>query len=294
MKLKNGEYHIQINSIKHWIKIEGCENETIPLVFLHGGPGGNHYTFERTTGHNLSQKRTVVYYEQRGCGRSEKPVSDEDYHLEHLLSDFNAIINWLDVDNVDLLGYSFGGELALEIAYALPELINKIVLSGPSLIDLEIGKLIQIAGFMSVGEQHLLKQMNEMVKQDMPINRLYEKVWSLVDTKTVDRLLFENQEVAQQNRKLWDESQLTNTGLMFKTLLNNPMETPLVDRLPHILHKTLIITGVFDRNTGVLVSNLIHRELKNSETVHFNKSAHFPDLEEPTLFTDSVVTFLNA
>ena len=292
MKLKNGEYHIQINSIKHWIKIEGVENETIPLVFLHGGPGGNHYTFERTTGHNLSQKRTVVYYEQRGCGRSEKPVSDEDYQLEHLLSDFNEIINWLDVDKVDLLGYSFGGELALEIAYALPELINKIVLSGPSLIDLEIGKLIQIAGFMSVGEQHLLKQINEMVRQDIPINMLYEKVWSLVDTETVDRLLFESQEVAGQNRKLWKESQLTNTGLMFKTLLNNPMETPLVDRIIHILHKTLIITGVFDRNTGVLISNLIHSRLSNCEMVLFHKSAHFPDLEEADRFNETVLNFL--
>jgi proline iminopeptidase len=56
--------------------------------------------------------------------------------------------------------------------------------------------------------------MNEMVKQNIPINFLYDKVWSLVDTKAVDRLLFENQEVVERNRKLWDESQLTNTGLM--------------------------------------------------------------------------------
>lgn len=293
MKLKNGEYHIQINSIKHWLRIEGCENGTIPLVFLHGGPGGNHYTFERTTGHTLSQKRTVVYYEQRGCGRSEKPASNEDYQLEHLISDFKEIINWLDVEKVDLLGYSFGGELALEIAYALPEAINKIVLSGPSLIDLEIGKLIQIAGFMSVGNKHLVKQMNEMLRQDIPINILYDKVWSLVDIKTVDRLLFEKQEVAEQNRKLWEESQLTNTGLMFKTLLNNPMETPLVDRLTHILHKTLIITGVFDRNTGVLISNLIHNQLTNCKMELFHNSAHFPDLEEPDRFNKTVLTFLN-
>ncbi|MDF2789661.1 MAG: hypothetical protein K0S80_2759 [Neobacillus sp.] len=195
---------------------------------------------------------------------------------------------------VDLLGYSFGGELALEIAYALPNDINKMVLSGPSLIDLEMGKLIQIAGFISVGDSQLLKQMNELVKQNLHINRLYEKVWNLVDTKTVDRLLFQKQDIAIQNRKLWEESKLSNTGLMANVIMSHPMETPLLDRLNHIKQQTLIITGLYDRNTGVTISNLIHNELKNSELVLFKESAHFPDLEEPKLFSDTVLSFLNS
>lgn len=293
MKWKNGEYHIQINTIKHWIKIEGSEHQTTPLVLLHGGPGGNHYAFERTMGPVLSEKRTVVYYEQRGSGRSEKPISDEDYKIQQLISDFSEIKKWLDVDKADLLGYSFGGELALEIAYALPDEINKLVLSGPSLIDLEMGKLIQISGFMSVGEPQLLKQINELLKQNLPISSLYDKVWKLVDTTTVDRLLFQNQNKALQNRKLWEESKLTNTGLMAKFIMGHPMETPLLDRLKHIKQQALIITGIFDRNTGVTISKLIHNELKNSEIVLFKESAHFPDLEEPNRFRDTVINFLN-
>jgi proline iminopeptidase len=293
MKWKNGEYHIFIHSIKHWIKIEGSEHQTTPLVLLHGGPGGNHYVFERTMGSSLSKKRTVVYYEQRGCGRSEKPISNEDYKLEQLIADFREIKKWLDVDRVDLFGYSFGGELALEITCALPEDINKIVLSGPSLIDLEMGKLIQIAGFMAVGEPPLLKKINELLKQNLPINSLYEKVWNLVDTKTVDRLLFQNQTIADQNRKLWGESKLTNTGLMAKVIMGHPMETPLLDRLKHIKQQALIIAGLFDRNTGVTISKLIHNELENSELVLFKKSAHFPDLEEPNRFSNIVLNYLN-
>lgn len=242
----------------------------------------------------LSEKRTVVYYEQRGSGRSEKPISDEDYKMGQLIADFSEIKKWLDVDKTDLLGYSFGGELALEIAYALPDEINKLVLSGPSLIDLEMGKLIQIAGFMSVGDPQLLKQMNELLKQNLPINSLYEKVWNLVDTKTVDRLLFQNQNIALQNRKLWEESKLTNTGLMAKVIMGHPMETPLLDRLKHIKQQALIITGIFDRNTGVTISKLIHNELKNSELVLFKESAHFPDLEEPNRFSDIVINFLHS
>jgi proline iminopeptidase len=50
MNLKNGEYRVMINGISHWIKVEGQENNTIPLFIIHGGPGGNLYAFERTIG----------------------------------------------------------------------------------------------------------------------------------------------------------------------------------------------------------------------------------------------------
>ncbi|WP_342598010.1 proline iminopeptidase [Psychrobacillus sp. FSL H8-0483] len=62
MKIENGEYLVDINGIKHWIKVEGKEHSTIPLFIIHGGPGGNLYTFERTAGPVLSQERTVIYY----------------------------------------------------------------------------------------------------------------------------------------------------------------------------------------------------------------------------------------
>jgi proline iminopeptidase len=156
-----------------------------------------------------------------------------------------------------------------------------------------MGKLIQIAGFMSIGDTELLKQMNELLKQNLLINSLYEKVWILVDPKTVDRLLFQNQNIAKQNRKLWEESKLTNTGLMAKVIMGHTMETPLLDRLKHIKQQALIITGIFDRNTGVTISKLIHNELNNSELVLFKESAHFPDLEEPNRFSDTVINFLN-
>jgi len=116
------EYKVKLNGITHWIKVAGSKNNTIPLVILHGGPGGNHYVFERTIGPLLSNSRTVIYYEQRGCGRSEKPSDDTKYSIDLLIEYFKSLRKWLEVKKVDLLGYSFGGELALEIAHAAPKL----------------------------------------------------------------------------------------------------------------------------------------------------------------------------
>ena len=70
------------------------------------------------------------------------------------------------------------------------------------------------------------------------------------------------------------------------------MEIPLQARLKKIPHNTLIITGVHDRNTGIPISKTINRNLPNSEWVLFNKSAHFPELEETEQFVSEVCGFL--
>jgi proline iminopeptidase len=294
MLMTDGEYRIEINGINHWVKIDGSENETVPLVIIHGGPGGNLYTFERTVGPLLASKRTIVYYEQRGSGRTEKPSSDQDYSINFLIEDFKEIKNWLGAEKVDLLGFSFGGELALEISEALPEDIHSIVLSAPSLMNSEINKMVQITGFMSVVNNELYHEIQKIQKETLSIDEIYNKVWSLVDTETVDLLLFENQENAKMNRKLWEESNLVNTGLMYKALQKKPVEKPLVDRLKDIQQRTLIITGVFDRNTGIPVSKIFAREIPNNNWVIFNKSAHFPDLEETNHFVGTVLDFLDS
>jgi proline iminopeptidase len=292
MKIENGEYQVEINGIPHWIKVEGKENNTIPLFIIHGGPGGNLYTFERTVGPLLSQKRTVIYYEQRGCGRSGKPISDNAYTLNELIDDFKKITERLGIQKIDLLGYSFGGELALEITHSIPSIINNIVLSGPSLMALKTQYMIQISGFMSIADLTLADKIEEIVNEDSTIENKYKKVWKSVDTETVDRLLFENQNIAKMYRTFVKESNLSNTGLMLEALQKNPAKIPLSERLKGLYHKTLIITGVHDRNTGIPISKIIHRNLPNSDWTLFNNSAHFPELEETEKFVSEVLNFL--
>jgi proline iminopeptidase len=293
MKFNNGEYKLSINGINHWVKIEGYENKTMPLILIHGGPGGNHYNFERTVGRIVSKERTVVYYEQRGSGRSDKPESVDDYSIDLLVSDLKVLKDLLGIERADLLGYSFGGELALEIAYAFPKDINKLVLSGPSLMYSNIQQLIQMQGFMSVAKGCLLERIETILKQKKSIEEKYNEVWSIVDTKTVDRFLFEDQSVAEQNRILWNKSGLQNTGQMMKALYKSPPHVTLLHRLKKIEHETLLITGVHDRNTGLSVSKIIDKELNNSSLELFYNSAHFPEMEETEKFVKLTLEFLN-
>lgn len=84
MELVNGEYTILLNGINHWVKIDGSQNRSIPLIIIPGGPGENHYTFERTVGPLLAKKRTIVYYEQKA---TFYPVMQNNHKTLHALKE---------------------------------------------------------------------------------------------------------------------------------------------------------------------------------------------------------------
>ena len=78
---QNGERFYTVNGIRHWVKVKGSEHKTTPIVVVHGGPGGNNYNFEQSPGPKLEKFATVIYYEQRGSGRSDAPADPKDYRL---------------------------------------------------------------------------------------------------------------------------------------------------------------------------------------------------------------------
>lgn len=281
---ENGEYQLTINGISHWVKVEGIERATMPMVVIHGGPGGNHYVFERTAGPMIAKERTIIYYEQRGCGRTDKPEDGGAYRIADLVEDFKGLHLLLGWEEVDLLGYSFGAELALEIAYTIPNTVNSLVLSAPSMMQSPLQKLVQIAGFASVGAKG--------IDSGATIEETYQALWDHADTAMVDKLLFQDSSLAAMNRKWWEESGLFNTGLMMRALENDISRPSLEERLSDIPHSTLILVGAFDRNTGIPVASLIHDRLQQSALTILSKSAHFPDIEEPEVFTRYVCSFL--
>jgi proline iminopeptidase len=167
-----------------------------------------------------------------------------------------------------------------------------VILSGPSLIGLKTQYLIQMAGFMSIADPSFISVIERILEEPGTLEERYVRLWKAADIATIDRLLFENQSLATEYRRLTQESKMTNTGLILKAIQNKPPTIPLYERLKEIKQDILIITGVHDRNSGVPISNQIHRQLENSKLVLFNNSAHFPYMEEPQEFHEQLHSFL--
>ena len=96
------------------------------MVVLHGGPGAHHdYLLPQYD--LLAEGRTLLYYDQRGGGRSpvprEVPVGWRDH-----VTDLEALRGHWGLDRVALLGYSWGGLLAVLYALEHPHRIERLAL----------------------------------------------------------------------------------------------------------------------------------------------------------------------
>lgn len=286
-----GEHIININQCNHWVKIIGDYQNQIPLIIVHGGPGGNHYTFERTSGLELEQKMPIIYYEQRHCGRSDKVDDISTIHIKQLVNDLEALRIELEIDQFNILGYSFGGELALHYAVTHPQHIHKIILESPSLITLSISNLVQLSGFLSVFDDGNRKLMNDYL-QNHDIYQSIEYAWSIASVEETDQLLFHKPNYAILNRKLWEESGLVNDGIFYNEIVKSLNSENLLEQITSLDIPALIITGIFDKNTGIATTELIQSKLKKCQVEYFKESAHFPDIEETTLFVKTIKHFL--
>ncbi len=113
----------------HRIYVEQCGNpDGIPVVVLHGGPGG---------GCSPAMRRyfdptvfRVILFDQRGCGRSRPHASVADNTTWHLVSDIERIRTLLDIDEWVAFGGSWGATLALVYAQTHPDRVTHLVLRG--------------------------------------------------------------------------------------------------------------------------------------------------------------------
>ena len=99
------------------------------ILFLHGGPGYNCSTFEVTTAQTLAAAGFyVIVYDRRGEGRSD--YSEAKYTFKQSFKDIKSLLKAYEVDEVALIGHSFGGILATEFALKNKDLVKNVVLVG--------------------------------------------------------------------------------------------------------------------------------------------------------------------
>lgn len=131
----DGPTSLRLNGADLYVEVTGPEDAPgPPLVFLHGGPGYNSYSFQALFGERLLDRR-VVYLDQRGSGRSG-PLEDteqgaETLDLDTLVADVEALREVLGAEQIVPLGHGFGALPALEYARRHPTRTARVVVVNP-------------------------------------------------------------------------------------------------------------------------------------------------------------------
>ena len=116
-------------SERHTLHLEECGNpDGLPVVFLHGGPGGGTDPFHRQFFD--PQIYRIVLFDQRGCGKSEPHGELQDNDTDALVADLEAIRTHLGIQRWVVFGGSWGSTLALVYAERHPERVQGLILRG--------------------------------------------------------------------------------------------------------------------------------------------------------------------
>lgn len=109
-----------------------------PAVLIHGsGPGVSAYANWRLVMPELAKSRRVIAPDMVGFGFSERPDGVR-YTMDVWVAQALGLLDALDLEQVDLVGNSFGGALALALAIRHPKRVRRLVLMGAAGVDFEL------------------------------------------------------------------------------------------------------------------------------------------------------------
>ncbi len=116
------------DSTRLFYRVIGSAKDTI--IAIHGGPGVD---LESIYGDflPLARKHTVIFYDQRGAGRSTLPRDSVTLNATQQVNDLDAVRRHFRLAHVTLVAHSYGPLLAATYAIAHPDVVSRMVFFGP-------------------------------------------------------------------------------------------------------------------------------------------------------------------
>ncbi|MDO8497556.1 MAG: prolyl aminopeptidase [bacterium] len=128
----NNRGHLDVGD-GHKIYFEDWGNpKASPSFYLHGGPGG-HFSDSSKLLFDPTKHR-VIFHDQRGCGQSTPYAKTENNTSQHLIRDIEKLRTHLGIENMNVIGGSWGSTLSLLYTISHPERVKRLIMWGVYLI----------------------------------------------------------------------------------------------------------------------------------------------------------------
>lgn len=240
-----------------------------PLVLLHGAwSDGREWRLQLDS---LSDEYTVVAWDAPGCGRSSDPP--ETFSLADYADVTAGLLHALDLNRPHLLGLSFGGSLAIEVAHRHPEAIRSLVLVSayagwagslpPDVIEARVAKVLAEA--------------------DQP-----PETWA---RSYLPGFFAGPVTPGLEEEMLGIMNEVRAAGI--KPMVHALAEADLRDALGDIAVPALLLYGEQDSRAPLAVARAIERAIPGAQLVVIPGVGHVVNLEAPAAFDREVRRFLN-
>lgn len=277
------------NGYRLWSKTVG-DGPGIPLLTLHGGPGAGHDYLEPLEA--LGNDRPVIFYDQLGCGKSDRPDARPLWTIERFADEIDEVRLALGLEEVHMLGQSWGGWLGVEYLLRQPRGLKSFVLASTS------SSLPQFSAECErlIGE--LPQDMREALALHGPHGEFDHPAYAAAAQEFYMRHVC--------RLPVWPDCLMRTVANLDHNAvyeaMNGPNEFTVIGNLrywnrtaelPAVKTPVLITVGRYDELSPACAQTM-YDQLPDAKMVIFEHSAHTAHIEEPELYMKTVADFLKS
>jgi proline iminopeptidase len=275
---------IEHNGVKIHYTIVGAGD---PILLLSGGPGFS-LDYMTPIADLLSNSFQCILLDQRGTGKSNVPIYDTNYiNISTTLKDIEFLRKHLRYDEWIVLGHSYGGLLASKYVAEDPSSVSKMILVGTAGFNTSLWDYFgdNLWSRLLPSDKELADYWNDSLIVANDFNRSrYEYQKAIMPAYFFERknsLLFtQNMKAEDWNIDVW------------KLIWRDMIKTDLSEISRSFNKPVLVLHGRQDP-VGELIPYFVSQTYPNSTLVFIEQSGHLPWLEQPEVFKEAIISFLN-
>lgn len=257
-----------------------------PLLVCHpGGPGCSAAEFRDFAG--LDDSFDLLFLSPRGSAGSDPA---EDYSLASYAADVEALRGHLGVEQLDLLGFSHGGMVAMTYAAAYGPRVRRLVLAGTLALWDDEAQAAMERGIGARRDEPWFEEAQRAIDEEQA-----------GEFSSVDELIANTQRQVPLYFHRWEGNERAGRELFSDFAHSEPLhqfntaEFPTLDLRPElraIAAPTLVVAGEDDMIAGPVCGEAIVRELSDGRLVTIPGTGHFLYVEQPEAFRAALTEFL--
>jgi proline iminopeptidase len=231
----------------------------------------------------------MVYFDQRGSGRSERPWR-QAYSVSIMVEDLEQLRLVLGVERLSLIGHSFGGILALEYAAVHPDHVERLVIvDGVS--DFPATARAQCERLAAVDTAAYRRALaSSPPVAGWPCDPF--AAYAGAEREAFNqRSMFPDSAVGARLNAADRRGGLRNTGDVGRALLNPGLLAYRFVGHHRITVPVLVVAGELDFQIGMAPQRELASSLPNGRFVAIPGAGHFPHLDAPERFVELMRTF---
>jgi pimeloyl-ACP methyl ester carboxylesterase len=246
------------------------------LLLVHGFGGAKEDFADHVPA--LARDHTVVVFDHRGHGASDKPDDRSAYSLERLATDVLEVADAAELDTFRLLGHSMGGMVARKVVLRAHERIDALVMmdtcAGP-IPGFDPALMDAAAEVAFTHPKAALKELLDMA--------------AVLETDAYRRTLAERPGYAQYVDKKWDDVSTVMWGALAIAQAHQSDDLPAL--AVSLTCPLLVLVGEQD-TPFVEASRMMAAAIPTAELVVVDDAGHSPQFENPSAWLDALTRFL--